>query len=195
MGVFLLPVSLCEELQRMMNSYWWGTNQEHGRGIIWQGWDKLCRKKDIGGLGFINLLCFNVALLGKLGSKLVVKPHSLVSRIIKARYFPRGDFLHATPGHDPSYVRRSILSSQEVLRKGTRWRIGTGQKVSVCSEAWLKNDSNSFSNHSVLWSLYNCLLTLGQDNAKVLDLFKSVIITSCRLQNFSVLFNLSEFAD
>lgn len=23
MGVFLLPVYLCEELQRMMNSYWW----------------------------------------------------------------------------------------------------------------------------------------------------------------------------
>jgi len=144
MGVFLLPVYLCEELQRMMNSYWWGTNQEHGRGIIWQGWDRLCRKKDIGGLGFINLLCFNIALLGKLGSKLVVKPHSLVSRIIKARYFPRGDFLHATPGHDPSYVWRSILSSQEVLRKGTSWRIGTGQKVSVCSEAWLKNDSNRY---------------------------------------------------
>jgi hypothetical protein len=34
MGVFLLPFTLCEEVQRMMNNYWWGNNGKNGRGII-----------------------------------------------------------------------------------------------------------------------------------------------------------------
>jgi hypothetical protein len=33
-GVFLLPFTLCEEVQRMMNNYWWGNNGKNGRGII-----------------------------------------------------------------------------------------------------------------------------------------------------------------
>ena len=28
MSVFLLPTSLCMELERMMNSFWWGRNQK-----------------------------------------------------------------------------------------------------------------------------------------------------------------------
>ena len=27
MSSLLIPISLCQELERMMNSFWWGTNQ------------------------------------------------------------------------------------------------------------------------------------------------------------------------
>ncbi|KAG6776840.1 hypothetical protein POTOM_016630 [Populus tomentosa] len=63
-GVFLLPMALCEELQRMMNSLWWGHGQQNRQGVIWQRWDKLCRSKDNGGMGFHNMHCFNLALPG-----------------------------------------------------------------------------------------------------------------------------------
>ena len=35
MCAFLLPPSLLEELQRLINSFWWGMNKESRRGINW----------------------------------------------------------------------------------------------------------------------------------------------------------------
>ena len=57
-SVFLLHVSLYDELQKMMNNYLWDSDQRNGHGIIWQRYDKLCKKKEYGGLGFRNLHCF-----------------------------------------------------------------------------------------------------------------------------------------
>jgi hypothetical protein len=34
------------------------------------------------------MYCFNLALLGKLGWKLMVEPNSSVSKILKEKYFP-----------------------------------------------------------------------------------------------------------
>ena len=33
MGVFLIPLDLCVELERMMNSFWWGESRSNERGI------------------------------------------------------------------------------------------------------------------------------------------------------------------
>ena len=33
MSVFLLPVSVCDEIQKMMNSFWWGSSSGNGKGI------------------------------------------------------------------------------------------------------------------------------------------------------------------
>ena len=88
MSVFLIPLCLCEELERMMNSFWWGKNGRVHDGIKWKSWDKLCHHKVTGGLGFRRLHEFNLAMLGKLGCRLLQEPHSLVAKVFKARYYP-----------------------------------------------------------------------------------------------------------
>ncbi|XVF84856.1 hypothetical protein PTKIN_Ptkin17bG0073100 [Pterospermum kingtungense] len=45
MSTFLLPVSLSEELQRIMNSFWWGKKKEGKRSIHWMRWGSLCERK------------------------------------------------------------------------------------------------------------------------------------------------------
>ena len=50
MNVFLLPHELCLELERMMNSFWWGGSNIGSRGIRWTSWDNLCVPKNFGGL-------------------------------------------------------------------------------------------------------------------------------------------------
>ena len=35
MNIYLLPLDLCKELEIMMNSYWWGSTRNEGKGIHW----------------------------------------------------------------------------------------------------------------------------------------------------------------
>ncbi|XP_037493294.1 uncharacterized protein LOC105628614 [Jatropha curcas] len=45
MSSFLIPVSILAELQRLMNSYWWGGKMR------WLSWERLCVAKENGGVG------------------------------------------------------------------------------------------------------------------------------------------------
>ncbi|CAN1131165.1 Putative ribonuclease H protein At1g65750 [Linum perenne] len=49
-----------------------------------------------------------MALLAKQGWNLLTNPDALVSKVFKAKYFPRGDFLSAARGANPSVVWQSI---------------------------------------------------------------------------------------
>ena len=51
-SVFLIPKSLCDEIERMMNSYWWGRSRGNQKGVCWTAWEKLCIRKEDGGLRF-----------------------------------------------------------------------------------------------------------------------------------------------
>ncbi|CAN1824958.1 Putative ribonuclease H protein At1g65750 [Linum perenne] len=142
MSVYLLPNLLTAELERMMNSFWWGTNGHGGGGINWMAWERTCVRKEAGGMGFRDLRSFNLAMLGKQGWKFQTQPDALVTKIFKARYFPRWDFLSAPPGHGPSYVWQSIRRSQQVVHRGSRWRVGDGTSIRVWEDQWLRNDNN-----------------------------------------------------
>lgn len=52
MRVFIIPHLLCVDLDRRMNSFWWGKTGENIRGLRWHRWDKLTFHKAEGGLGF-----------------------------------------------------------------------------------------------------------------------------------------------
>ncbi|XP_074341885.1 putative mitochondrial protein AtMg00310 [Apium graveolens] len=85
MGVFLLPISLCQDLEKMMCKFWWHTNSSKDRGIYWLSWDNMSKKKSSGGMGFRKLHDFNIALIGKQGWRLLTHPEKLVSKVYKAR--------------------------------------------------------------------------------------------------------------
>jgi hypothetical protein len=72
--------------------------------INWLWWDKLTRHKSLGGLGFPDLEAFNLYMFGKQSWKLLFDSTSLLSRILKAKYFLRKDFLDVNLGHNPSYT-------------------------------------------------------------------------------------------
>ncbi|KAA3476720.1 reverse transcriptase [Gossypium australe] len=92
MSCFLLPKTLCTELENVMNAFWWNKNNEK-RGMHWCDWKSLCTLKKEGGMGFRDLNCFNIALLAKQGWRLLRNPNSLLARTLKARYFKDSDFL------------------------------------------------------------------------------------------------------
>ncbi|CAN1746948.1 LINE-1 retrotransposable element ORF2 protein [Linum perenne] len=142
MTTFLIPTTLAEEIQIMMNSFWWGRKGNGGGGISWMRWERLSVRKEHGGMNFRDLTGFNLAMLGKQGWKFISDPDALVSKVFKAKYFPKGDFLTAKEGKNPSLVWKSIWSAQLIVGNGVRWKIGDGTSINVWSQPWLRNDDN-----------------------------------------------------
>lgn len=65
MSVFLLPQLTCDDLEKMMNSFWWGNGGNYKIGVQWKKWGRLFVGKSKGGLGFERIHYFNVAILTK----------------------------------------------------------------------------------------------------------------------------------
>lgn len=81
---------------------------------------KICIHKEVGGRGFRNLHLFNVALLSKIGWRLMNDPTTLVSWVLKAKYYSNNHFLDARLGNYPSFTWTGIIEGQRLLRKGVR---------------------------------------------------------------------------
>jgi hypothetical protein len=136
MSVFLLPRTLCSEIDSLMRKFWWG-NKENTSKINWMSWGRMGRSKSMGGMGFRDFHNFNKALLAKQMWRLWESPNSLVGQIMQAKYFPTSSVLEATKGKRISFAWRSILSAQELVMEGLVWRVGNGAKVRIWKDRWL----------------------------------------------------------
>ncbi|XP_074352485.1 putative mitochondrial protein AtMg00310 [Apium graveolens] len=130
MNLFLIPNEVCESMEVQINGYWWGHGQNN-KGIRWKNWDKLCVMKEAGRLGFKKLRNFNISMLAKQAWLLINNDNPLVTTCMKAKYIPGRDFLTAKLGANPSYMWRSILAAQEVVKRGCRRRICDGKQTEI----------------------------------------------------------------
>ena len=80
-------------------------------------------------MGFRDLRSFNLAMLAKQGWRMIQEQNSLLSRCFKAKYFPRCSFMEAADCPNNSYVWKSVLAGQQILKKGSYWRVGTGSLI------------------------------------------------------------------
>ncbi|KAH9710584.1 DNA mismatch repair protein MLH3 [Citrus sinensis] len=98
--------------------------------------------------------------------KLMTHPHFLVARILKARYYPRSSFADATVGYNPSYTWRSIMAAKQVVVKGSRIQIGSGQQVQINKDLWLPDADNGFIttvlDESLATATVNSIMVPGQ---------------------------------
>ncbi|XP_050238017.1 uncharacterized protein LOC126687501 [Mercurialis annua] len=99
----------------------WGNGRDGG-GIHLKNWDKLCVPRFMGGW------------------RLATNPDSIVSRLLKAHYFPISSFFSARLSGNPSFVWISSL-----VKFRSSWVIGDGQTVSISGEPWLMNIDNPFT--------------------------------------------------
>lgn len=107
-SVFLLPLEITKDLERILSKFWWNSKPSTSKGIHWMSWNCMSTHKSTGGLGFRDFRDFNLAMLGKQGWWFLTKSCSLVSQLYKARYFPGSNILESCPGNNPSFIRRSI---------------------------------------------------------------------------------------
>ena len=113
------------------------------RKIHWKSWSFLTQPKKVGGMGFPNLRSFNLAMLAKQGWWMIQDQNSLLSRCFKAKYFPRCGFMEVVDCPNNSYVWKSVLAAQQILKKGCYWRVGTGSSIRVMEDKWILNHSGN----------------------------------------------------
>ncbi|KAM6551386.1 hypothetical protein CsatB_001194 [Cannabis sativa] len=127
---------ILKDIESMIARFRWGSTSNKHK-LHWGNWKKLCRLKEQGGIGFQDLEDFNQAMLAKQGWKLMTEPACLMTRVIKALYFPHGTFTEASLGHYGSTVWRSIVWGRKILLKGSRWCVGNGCTIRINEDAWL----------------------------------------------------------
>ena len=141
MSVFRLPLALCDDLQAMMARFWWGSEVE-SRKLHWWRWEKLCWRKEEGGLGFRDVSAFNQALVTKQAWRVLQNPNSLAAQVLKDKYFRGVNFLEAKAKSGASYLWRSILWGRNAIKLGLRRRIGDGLSTRVFGDPWLPRPSS-----------------------------------------------------
>ncbi|MCI17289.1 RNA-directed DNA polymerase (Reverse transcriptase), partial [Trifolium medium] len=83
-------------------------------------------------------------MIAKQGWRIMDNPNLLVSRVLKARYFPNSSFFDANLGYNPNYSWRNLWGSRDILKRGCRWVVGDGSRVRVMGELWLRREEGKW---------------------------------------------------
>ena len=103
----------------------------------WVSKEKLCTRKENGGMGFRDLHMFNIAMLARQGWRLISNPESLCAQVLRAKYFPNGDLLSVQERPGISYSWRNIIRGIQALNKGLIWRVGDGTQINIWLDPWI----------------------------------------------------------
>ncbi|CAN1245627.1 Uncharacterized mitochondrial protein AtMg00310 [Linum grandiflorum] len=128
-------------------------------------------------MGFRDLRGFNTAILSKQLWNLFQRPHSLAARILKAKYHKHTSILEASTGYRPSFIWRSLMSVQEFLWSGLRWRVGNGESINIWGTKWIPTISGDFVNSAPM-ELTNDARVRELINPKT-DQWESEIVERC----------------
>uniref|UniRef100_A0A803PEK7 Reverse transcriptase domain-containing protein n=1 Tax=Cannabis sativa TaxID=3483 RepID=A0A803PEK7_CANSA len=136
MACYRIPTKICKEIESLISKFWWGSSVESPK-VHWKNWSSVCPSKFVGGLGFRSLTHFNQAMLAKQAWRIFQYPHSLLSKVLKTRYFPNSSILEAVPGHRPSFSWRSIMWGCALFKQGLIWKVGNGLNIRTLEDHWL----------------------------------------------------------
>ena len=89
MSCFKLPVKVMQRNQRSDGKILVGGEDNARRKMHWCLWKKMSTEKNTGGLGFKDLQGFNKALLGKQIWRILACLHLLLSKMLRAKYYPK----------------------------------------------------------------------------------------------------------
>nr|XP_027088506.1 uncharacterized protein LOC113709853 [Coffea arabica] len=136
MSCFKLPRKLCKDITASMANYWWGETNGKSK-LHWLSWKKLALDKTDGGLGFKDIEAFNKALLGKQIWRILTKPNLLLSKVLRAKYFPKESIFRCKAQKNVSWFWQGLLGVRSFIEKGVIRRIGNGRSTSIWEHKWI----------------------------------------------------------
>lgn len=121
-------------------------------------------------MGFRKLEEFNRALLANQFWRLMRRPDSLASQVLKARYFRHGNIMEARLGNNPSFVWRSLLWSKDIIERGSVWRVGDGKSIKLFEDKWVPSLTSKISVPNDSWHSDTTVNSLIKDGIWDVDL-------------------------
>jgi ribonuclease HI len=135
-----LPIRICSNLDKLNKDFLWGSTADRKK-MHMISWDKVCRPKDLGGLGLYSTKSRNLALLAKLNCRVMEEPDSLWAKILIANYCLNGimDERLVTPRSGSSNWK-GLRRGHEVFGKGFRWVVNNGHSLSFWHDLWVDDN-------------------------------------------------------
>jgi hypothetical protein len=125
-----LPIRICSSLDKLNRDFLWGSTDERKK-MHMVSWDKVCRPRELGGLGLYSAKARNLALLAKLNWRVMEEPDSLWAKTLIAKYCLNGimdERLRTRRSGSSNW--KGLRKGHEVFRKGLRWVVNNGHTVS-----------------------------------------------------------------
>ena len=123
MEMFLLADGVHAKLDTPRSRFFWeGTGIKRKYHLV--KWAAVCRPKKFGGLGILNSKLMNVALLAKWWWRLTQDESGLWAKLLKAKYFPNGNFFEGRARCSPFW--NDLQSIKAAFALGAKFSIGDG---------------------------------------------------------------------
>ncbi|CAN1299175.1 Putative ribonuclease H protein At1g65750 [Linum perenne] len=137
MQTLVLPVNMCEEIDRRIRNFVWGTTAEE-RKISLVSWEKICVPKEKGGLGLQMARQLNRAYLTKLAFIFFKEKDRLWVRLIQGKYFSdSNDGLTRRNLRSTSPPWKGIIKERDTMLEGAKSVIRDGRETSFWTDCWI----------------------------------------------------------
>ncbi|GJV05062.1 putative reverse transcriptase domain-containing protein [Tanacetum coccineum] len=134
-SMFILPVSIANNIERLMRDFLWNFG-EFKRGKAKMKWSDVCRPKVEGGLGIRSLEDWNTALISKHIWNLITCKNSLWVKWIHMFKLKGMRFWDILEKEGSSWSWKKILKVRGRIRDHIIHRIGDGRNTSLWFDNW-----------------------------------------------------------
>uniref|UniRef100_A0A803PE83 Uncharacterized protein n=1 Tax=Cannabis sativa TaxID=3483 RepID=A0A803PE83_CANSA len=132
-----VPISTCRELDAIVRKFWWIGNAEKNRFMAYKAWDKICQPKFVGGLGLRRFEDMNRALISKLAWSLAQNQDPPWVKCLLSKYCSRASFWAVEPRNGDSFLWKSILSTRNIVLKGSVTLAAEGSSIDFWAQPWI----------------------------------------------------------
>ncbi|GFY92706.1 pyruvate decarboxylase-2 [Actinidia rufa] len=198
LSILPIPVGVREKVIALCRNFLWG-----GRAVVSKkplvAWKELCRPKSEGGLGFMDLHAWNLALLSKSLWNLQSKKDSLSVKWVHHIYIKRTSFWEYVPAKQNSQMIRQLAQIRDIatiegslpaaLIRMQQWTSSGKFNTKACYDFFRSKGANiCWTNlvwHHSLLPKHSFILWLGlKDRLLTRDkLMDQIVDTSCSLCN------------
>ncbi|XP_061339245.1 uncharacterized protein LOC133285942 [Gastrolobium bilobum] len=132
----MLPVHVCQEIERLQRNFIWGDSDVKKR-AHYVSWEQLCLPKNCGGLGFLDLRRQNAAFMQKLAWKVMNDQNSLWVQVMLGKYGRNLNPNRAliSKGTD-SPLWKYICTARDNLSQHLEWVVGNGKETCFWTDLW-----------------------------------------------------------
>lgn len=147
MQTMLIPKGVCDAIDKTTRNFLWG-----GDGTVRKtsmiNWNTVTLPKKEGGLGIKSMRSLNMALLSKLGWRLLNEENNTWAKVLTCKYMKsEAQVMNIKRKRSDSNVWKGICAAAPTIEKGVIKVVKNGKNTSFWNDRWVGNDK--LRNHMI----------------------------------------------